>query len=529
MRRIAAVLLMGVILAGCAGGDAPVATGSVPTESAVATIEPTAMPTEAVPEEAAFAPIDAEALMTEELKDIIDANRTGMYIHADSETIATMRSYMLEDIDPVTDAALAEEVRRLSEAAGSVEVPQTLTREQIMAELDYLFLLLKYGYAGYGYSGGDASFNAIRAGMDARLAAWPDEIETADYVTKLLAPYLRMLIQDKHFVIGGGGTYRIIGTQMDFYYSEEYFFYKDGEDYRTVIDGETYVLAAADAEAACLVPTLDKDGALAYMPGAQADASNLALYYALNLTHASTGEALSTDGYMRAASYEYALDMAKSESKYRLSEVNGVPVLECRSLTPDATDAMDGFPGTAYSLRKADAAVLDLRGNAGGTQVLAARWMQMLTGKSISVGQPLTTNLVTETSRAFVTNGDAGLRPANDSVWTDILNVPKPEQLPNKTLLFVLTDGFCVSSGELLTSFARRTENVVIVGSPTAGCAQFMNIGWSYLPESGLMIQFGIELDIQKDLSSFENYGYAPDLWVPPGESLERVMAFLGR
>jgi len=34
---------------------------------------------------------------------------------------------------------------------------------------------------------------------------------------------------------------------------------------------------------------------------------------------------------------------------------------------------------------------------------------------------------------------------------------------------------------------------------------------------------------VHPDLSQFEGVGFLPDLWVPPGEALDRVLAFIER
>jgi len=49
------------------------------------------------------------------------------------------------------------------------------------------------------------------------------------------------------------------------------------------------------------------------------------------------------------------------------------------------------------------------------------------------------------------------------------------------------------------------------------------------LPHSGLDIIFSTYMNLRPDLSLFEGVGFLPDLWVPPVESLDRVLAFVER
>jgi len=38
-----------------------------------------------------------------------------------------------------------------------------------------------------------------------------------------------------------------------------------------------------------------------------------------------------------------------------------------------------------------------------------------------------------------------------------------------------------------------------------------------------------VSLNVRPDLSQFEGVGFAPDLWVPPDDSLNRVLRFIER
>lgn len=69
-------------------------------------------------------------------------------------------------------------------------------------------------------------------------------------------------------------------------------------------------------------------------------------------------------------------------------------------------------------------------------------------------------------------------------------------------------------------------KNVVFVGIPAMGCLVSGNVNSAVLPESRLGLQFGTSLNIRPDLSEFEGIGFAPTLWVPLGESLDRVLKF---
>ena len=70
---------------------------------------------------------------------------------------------------------------------------------------------------------------------------------------------------------------------------------------------------------------------------------------------------------------------------------------------------------------------------------------------------------------------------------------------------------------------------MLVVGTNTEGTFFTGGVGRTMLPHSGLAVMFGTRLYLRHDLSQFEGVGLMPDLWVPPGESLERVLRFIER
>jgi len=102
--------------------------------------------------------------------------------------------------------------------------------------------------------------------------------------------------------------------------------------------------------------------------------------------------------------------------------------------------------------------------------------------------------------------------------------------LSNNNFVIVLTDYHVGSAGERFVGYLRQLENVLVVGTNTFGVLATGGVVWTVLPRSNLTLQFSVStLDLRPDLSQFEGIGLLPDLWVPPGESLERVLAFVRR
>ena len=111
-------------------------------------------------------------------------------------------------------------------------------------------------------------------------------------------------------------------------------------------------------------------------------------------------------------------------------------------------------------------------------------------------------------------------------------NWPDPfsrEAIPDDSIVIILMDNYVASAGEFFVSILRRLENALFVGTNTFGVYLTAGMDVITLPRSGLEMRIGTVLTLRPDLSQFEGVGFLPDLWVPPGESLERVLAFIER
>lgn len=99
-----------------------------------------------------------------------------------------------------------------------------------------------------------------------------------------------------------------------------------------------------------------------------------------------------------AASGQLSVAQALEDIDF-LTEVSGIPVVESRTLAPYAgnAEALDRLVREARDWRGEPVVILDLRGNGGGSDLCAARWMEAFTGTSPSYGA-VTVDLRTDTS-----------------------------------------------------------------------------------------------------------------------------------
>lgn len=456
--------------------------------------------------------------LPESLREIIAENHDIMFPTPDPNLEEIVKSYQTPDLDAETDATVAEVLKQQNEDSTP---PEFLTHEEIVEELDYLFDLLKYGYGAYQYFGGDEVFEAVKQYMLARLSLMNDPLSNDTYINDLLVPCLKTVIADNHFRIG---TQRIgIGNQI--YMNEEYVVQKTEDGYTTVIDGRTYRILRAGEAFECLLPTLTSDGELAWMFALMQTGGEKysQMDLGVDLEDMETQERSTQRILMFPVSDQYRASL--SQELYTLDETDGITVLTNRRLyTNEGDPTLENFAATGRTVRDESVVILDLRCNRGGNSAYAFEWVRQYVLKQPPNYVFLTTTLYSKTANLINSSSTAAFPPS----WIGS-KYQGPESLSNKNLLIVLMDNGIGSSGESFIGYLRQLDNVVFVGTNTVGCLITGNIGSSVLPNSKRQINFGVQLNIRPDLSQFEGIGFMPDLWVPPGQSMERVIRFVER
>lgn len=100
----------------------------------------------------------------------------------------------------------------------------------------------------------------------------------------------------------------------------------------------------------------------------------------------------------------------------------------------------------------------------------------------------------------------------------------------NENIIFVLIDKGVMSSAEGFVEKLRTLDHVVFVGSNTKGATDTPDQLRMYLPNSGLLVYFGVGLDMSKQSPHFmDGVGYEPDLWLDNEDMLERVLNLIKR
>lgn len=430
--------------------------------------------------------------------------------------------------------------------------------EEAKEDVDLLFTAFKYGYVLYEYYGGDNTFGAAKEQI---LADIEKHITNQSTLSKrkfrqIILEHLDF-IQDGHAIFAGHSLLQ----HFDFFYSEKITFSRDDAGYYTLVNGDRYYLVKVDLETGetstnSSIPleeyiklSLDPRGRLVYILGSLAQLDQGQRIIQITLTNGEETTEQKVNLYRRSN------NGFSQPIVYKRSVENNITVVVNRNSAP-STEKMrldlDRFVAEAAQIANLEIAILDLRNHGGGQWQPTLQWAETLAGTSISFDKhdaKLRTRTALTLKQYFAnwylrgneerlmqsTNDiNSSLRrlqsfdPAKDNVWnTDHSIDDQPNPLPNDTYLFVLIDRHTASAGEHFVHFLRQLDHVVFVGENTRGMNLSGEPVWGTLPNSGLSFQLPVDMTLTGGW--VEGAGYAPDIWVNPEQTLDRVLLFLER
>lgn len=427
-----------------------------------------------------------------------------------------------------------------TELAGH-RIPGVISKEDAVHDVDFLFRVLKYGYAGYGFFGGDEVFLAARQGI---LADIDDLREGSLGINQFLTLLKRWLgfIQDGHFSIHGTimcrGYRSFARFDMEFDESGGRFYARQTPD--------AWVVAVEGEEPSrWMKPSIGSDGEVFYCLGATSDASRDIC------VRVDWSDGSHEFVWLSTVGSPLVLGPA-----YELKYVDGIPVATSRSLlpVPEALPQLEALLRDVAELKEAPAAIVDLRSHNGGNDWYAMEWVkgfagthvcpssfhaQLVTNTAAKMWENSTIRLGVDWSalRGMVPEGDsegppdarswlAGNADPDRPGWSQV-SVIEGVKAENDTLLVVLIDSNVCSAGESFVGYLRQLENVVFVGINTYGMMLSGNVGVCMLPKSELVLICGTKISLGEDLSNRDGLGHMPDFWVDPEQALERAVKYI--
>ena len=394
---------------------------------------------------------------------------------------------------------------------------QSVSRDDALADIDLLFRALHNAYAAYYYFGED-KFDAA----EAEVKAWVQKQKTVN-VEKLGQTINTALqfVQDAHFAIRPGeenvkqqkAWYSCIGTEQGFS--------KDDSGYYRMIDGEKWYVDSLSNKSSEMSPVLRANGSLGYAPtllchGKAGSSDTITLRNGDGVTR--------TDKIVWKAN-ESLLDDTwdRSSACYRYLEENGILYLSIRLFDNRrfADTVLPEYAASGSKAKNCKLVIYDLRSNGGGDDRYARTWTQNFTGaKSV---EPK----VAAGNRGSKLGNAAGFNWMSVGIFDG--GVSRGNWLPNDIPVIVLMDSRCGSSGESALTFAKTMDNVIVIGSNSAGYQLCGNVYDYSLPRTGITACFGVSISLYGSMDNVDYKGYEPDLWCNPKTALQSVLNMVER
>ncbi|HMM32933.1 MAG TPA: S41 family peptidase, partial [Clostridia bacterium] len=429
-----------------------------------------------------------------------------------------------------------EELVSLTEGIGrKFNSENSVTLSQAKQDVDLLFRVFHYCYGAYEYFGGEEVFGEAKTAILNELDAFGNAFKTRD-MAAVLRKHLAF-IRDGHFLINNSTVFELLG----YFSTEELTFAKDRRGYFSQVDGEKQYLLSVDGDTdteGYMKRSIGPDGELTYYLGMFGEKN--VRNKIVNVEFDKSTVSLMLDNAAFAKAYD-------AVPTYSEDWEGVVPVVTCRDFTSPET--CKSFISSASRLSSYEVAILDLRGNGGGSPDAVKQWLTAYDPDGLSEYW-FATSAMSRSGRALcyilARTMDAGA--SYFSLWDtdnsyrnlymqlyhnginsyDISreNVAL-KQLNAEGLLFVLMDGRDFSAGEVLLYALRNRENTIFVGTNSCGGLLGGTGQQVVLPNSKINVSYGSSLFFWYDERVFqEGRGFLPDLWVN-GDALGRVNALI--
>lgn len=411
-----------------------------------------------------------------------------------------------------------------------------IDKEKAISDIEFLFNVTKYSYAGYQYFGGDNTFqNAKESIVNAINEFDKDEITTEE-IYKLVSDNMNF-IQDGHFQINNISSlenYKYFSNEgiVINKYKKEYYILEDKKKlYIQSINGETNLDKY-------IKQSINDNGELYYCFGILDKANSLKI-----LKVKLKDEDTIIEKKIELSNINSEKYYSKNNTSYNYKEVNNTPIITMRRMyNQDSNDNSEKlFSESAKLIKDKPVAIIDLRGNEGGQDICGLKWFKNFIGEAPCIEKSSIqlcsriNNYVTKKaiknvdytslSNEFKLEYKKELDRANKDTNQWYISRTEEKHHKNSTKVFVIIDNNVASSGEDFISFLKTLDNVVLVGTNTNGAGLSCIYSNITLPNTKINIKFGNTLSFTKDFA--EGKGFEPDIWIQGGDPLDRILKFI--
>ena len=411
--------------------------------------------------------------------------------------------------------------------------PDFLGVDEAAEEIDLLFSLMKYGYAGYQYFGGDEVFSRAREGMLHDLLRYAQAVPVVEYLD-LICGRLGF-VQDGHFGIENAilcKDYQYwADCSCEFELDQDGFYNVDSLNSRRLIS-----VNGADPSA-YMRPSIDEDGIVKYVPGVVSSEHLNGITLSMEFS----------DGTSQNATLNAVVASESGGPAYELDGIDGIPIIAIRSFSPTPRNKplLDRMLADAEGLWEQEAIIIDLRGNSGGNEQYVFSWLLRFV-LTYPTPQSVRVDLLTDVANMLTLNARLLQEEPGSSLavyytrmrelqrstarpgWSEVRQT-RAVRAVSDPFIAVLVDRDTASAGESFVQCLRQMDNVVLIGVNTKGLCLTGTPGLVSLPHSGATLSVPTALRFTGDFTNVDGMGYFPDFWVHPDCALERTLKFMRR
>lgn len=480
---------------------------TVPTTAATETTiptEPEEVPVKIDVPEIAVPAVDFSAL----LKELSTEHKTMVESNAALDSINQYLVVNTEDVNLLT----RDEINELL----TQEVPPTfLTYEEAAYDVDVLFRAFRSAYGAYYYFGEEFFENG-----QAEILDWLTEYE------KLESSLLQEKLTGFLLQLADAHTYIMPSIQEEplrykYYYTDLYFA-KDDSGYYKYKNGEKWYFDSFDDSRVQMACRLTAEGDIVYSP---------VLFCLPAEMHSSTVVLKNEAGKTIEETLSWVMSQPYGESyrtpDFKLLEENGIAYLSVRCFNKEyESGELAQFTASGKDVKDAELIIFDIRSNGGGRDTYGKDWLKNFCGQ-IPKHTNVHTTRISLLRNAW--NTSQGAYPEKGALGTYRKNTEKGKQLENNIPIIVLVDDTCGSAGESMLNGLRCLDNVIIIGSNSAGYQLCGNQMVLYLPHSNVACAFGASLQFHFTDENVDYKGYEPDIWCNPVDALDAVFNMILR
>lgn len=406
-----------------------------------------------------------------------------------------------------------------------------ITIDEAKEDIDTLFNLLRYTYGAYGYFGGDEVFYKAKQNI---INSLKDKINiSVGELSDILWEKLSFCSNDGHFYISknlnnhnSDKNYKVMKI---YYFYDKFDFFKDEKGYYKINGNESYYIESIDGNEDVdkfMKLTINDEGKLVY-----AIAKIDKMSFDVNLPYELVTNVKYVYGYNKVLEEQitltelnrYAPSDKKSEKGYEFYVDKGIPTFSLKRLWKESKEdaSHDEFAKSASKFKEYPVNILDIRETMGGSWLCVYNWVQNYIGHELAnkdIYMNVNSKVIKKAMKIYGCNTENSI--------DDLFHIDKSEEVirgKNDNLIFMLIHKRNASSSDLIIRNLKQLDNVILVGSNSAGIALALDILHYKLKNSNIDVALGQGLSITAEGDGFELKGYEPDILVDSDKAEEKV------